>query len=404
MTTSPAPASSSAPASSRIASIDAYRGLVMLLMMAEVLELGEVAKALPHSSFWGFLAHHQTHVPWRGASLHDLIQPSFSLLVGVSLPFSIASRRARGQTTGRMLAHAAWRAVVLVLLGVFLRSIGRDQTYWTFEDTLSQIGLGYVPLFLVGRMPARWAWGVVGAILVGYAGAFAAYPSPGPDFDYVAVNVKPGDPEIAPPGTLAAHYNKNANLAWAFDRWFLNLFPREESFTHNRGGYATLSVIPTLATMLLGLIAGRWLREGPTDRVRIARLVSFGAAGIALALALDRAGLCPIVKRIWTPSWVLFSGGIAYLILAGFYVVIDGAGYKRWSWPLQVIGANSIAAYVLAHLSRDFITVAFWTHFGRHVFEPFGQAYEPLLAGIAVLAVQFALLAWMHRRRVFVRI
>src|SRR5262245_21779508 len=130
----------------RVAAIDAYRGLVMFLMMAEVLELARVRDALPGSDFWRLLAHHQTHVEWAGCTLHDMIQPSFSFLVGVSLPFSLASRRSRGQGFLRMAFHAAWRALLLVFLGVFLRSVGRDHTNFTFEDTLSQIGLGYLPL------------------------------------------------------------------------------------------------------------------------------------------------------------------------------------------------------------------------------------------------------------------
>src|SRR5262249_47226929 len=98
-----------APAKPRLGSIDAYRGLVMFLMMAEVLELRKVAHSLASTQFskvWDFLAHHQTHVEWAGCSLHDLIQPSFSFLVGVALPFSIASRLALGQSRLRMLAHA----------------------------------------------------------------------------------------------------------------------------------------------------------------------------------------------------------------------------------------------------------------------------------------------------------
>src|SRR5438067_5185999 len=131
------------PLPPRLASIDAYRGFVMFLMMAEVLHLGQVARRLPGSAFWSFLAHHQTHVEWIGCSLHDLIQPSFSFLVGVALPYSLANRLARGQSPRRMTLHAFWRALILVLLGVFLRSVGRGQTNWTFEDTLTQIGLGY---------------------------------------------------------------------------------------------------------------------------------------------------------------------------------------------------------------------------------------------------------------------
>src|ERR1051325_4844128 len=130
----------SSTTTTRLVSMDAYRGLVMLLIFGEVLRFCEVAKAVPTSAFWKFLCHHQSHVSWIGCSLHDLIQPSFSFLVGTALPFSIASRTARGQSFGRMTLHASWRALALILLGVFLRSTGRSQTYWTFEDTLSQIG------------------------------------------------------------------------------------------------------------------------------------------------------------------------------------------------------------------------------------------------------------------------
>src|ERR1700720_471869 len=93
----------STPAVARVGSVDAYRGFVMFLMMAEVLRLSQVARALPDSGFWRFLAYHQTHVEWAGCSLHDLIQPSFSFLVGVALPFSLASRAVRGQNRGIML-------------------------------------------------------------------------------------------------------------------------------------------------------------------------------------------------------------------------------------------------------------------------------------------------------------
>src|SRR5437016_13948248 len=143
------------PAPVRLSSLDTYRGLVMFLMMAEVLRLCRVSSALGQSAFWQFLCHHQTHVEWIGCSLHDLIQPSFSFLVGTALPFSVASRTARGQSRRRMVLHAWWRSLVLVLLGVFLRSVGRQQTYWTFADTLSQIGLGYGFLFLLGMRPRR---------------------------------------------------------------------------------------------------------------------------------------------------------------------------------------------------------------------------------------------------------
>ena len=124
-------------------SLDAYRGFVMFLMMAEVLHLARVSQSFPGNWFWSFLAYNQTHVDWAGCSLHDMIQPSFSFLVGVALPYSIASRMAKGATFGKLFLHALWRSALLIWLGVFLRSMHSPQTNYTFEDTLSQIGMGY---------------------------------------------------------------------------------------------------------------------------------------------------------------------------------------------------------------------------------------------------------------------
>jgi len=102
--------------------VDVYRGFVMFLMMAEVLQLARVARAYPESWFWSILAYNQTHVEWAGCSLHDLIQPSFSFLVGVALPYSIASRMTKGATFRQLFLHTLWRSILLTALGVFLRS------------------------------------------------------------------------------------------------------------------------------------------------------------------------------------------------------------------------------------------------------------------------------------------
>ena len=389
-------------APARLMSMDAYRGLVMFLMMAEVLHLGRVAAAHPESLFWRFLALHQSHVEWVGCTLHDLIQPSFSFLVGVALPFSLASRASRGQTAGRAWMHAAWRSLVLILLGVFLRSVGREETRWTFEDTLSQIGLGYLFLFALGGRSMRVILAALGLVLVGYWLAFLLYPLPPAGFDYAAVGVPPTWTQHA--SGLAAHFNKNSNLAWAFDTWFLNLFPRSTPFTHNGGGYSTLSFIPTLGTMILGLIAGRWLRAEMSARERLRRLLLAGAAGIAAGLLLHAVGLIPLVKRIWTPSWTLFSGGCCFLLLAGFYWLIDQRGWRRWAFPLVVIGMNSIAIYVLVHLIDGFLLEAVRTHFGKDAFSIFGESKASLVSGGYLLVVFWGMLYWMYRRKLFLRI
>jgi heparan-alpha-glucosaminide N-acetyltransferase len=386
----------------RLTSMDAYRGLVMLLIMGEVLHFCRVARALPESGFWKFLCHHQSHVSWIGCSLHDLIQPSFSFLVGVALPFSLASRKARGQSLGHMTLHAAGRALTLILLGVFLRSTDHSQTYWTFEDTLSQIGLGYLFLFLVGLRPVRDQWAAFLLLVIGYWAAFALYPLPGPDFDYAAVGV-PSTWQGLMQG-FPGHWNKNSNLAWAFDTWFLNLFPREKPFAFNDGGYATLSFIPTLATMILGLIAGGVLRSERPQRQKLRWLALAGVMALVIGSLLGVLGVCPVVKRIWTPSWVLFSGGWCLLILAGFYLVVDVLGYRAWTFPLVVVGMNSIAAYCSDHLFNDFISNNLTINLGTGVFGILGPPYEPLFHGAATLLVSWLLLYWLYRKKIFLRI
>lgn len=385
----------------RNGAVDAYRGFVMLLMMAEVLRFSEVAKAFPGNWFWRVLSYNQSHVEWAGCSLHDTIQPGFSFLVGVALPYSIASRIAKGKSFDNQLGHAIWRSLILIFLGFFLRSLYRTQTYFTFEDTLTQIGLGYVFLFLLGFAKEKWQWISLGVILFGYWLAWALYPSAGPGFDWQSVGV-PADWTHHYSGFMA-HWNKNANLGNAFDQWFLNLFPRTKPFVFNEGGYLTLSFIPTLGTMILGLIAGRWLRAA-APKIPFRRLCLAGAVGIAAGLLLHWAGICPVVKRIWTPGWTLFSGGICFLTLATFAWVIEEKGYRKWAYPLVVIGMNSIAAYLIAHLLPEFVSASFAIHFGQHAFEFAGSALGPMMQGCAMLLVYWLILFWMYRKKIFLRI
>ncbi len=387
----------------RVASVDVYRGFVMLLMMAEVLSLSTVSKALPGNAFWGFLSFNQSHVPWVWLSLHDMIQPSFTFLVGVALPFSIASRRSRGATTGSIIRHTLQRSLILIFLGIFLRSIHAGQTNFTFEDTLTQIGLGYTFLVIIGFYSQRVQLAALIIILVGYWLAFALYPLPGVDFDYSTAGVA-ADWQHNLHG-FAAHWNKNTNLAWAFDRWFLNLFPRKNPFLFNGGGYSTLSFIPTLGTMILGLFAGNALKAKTSKKEKLKFFVKAGLALIALGILLHVTGINPIVKRIWTPAWTIFSGGICFLFLAFFYGIIDLAGKKNWSFFLMVIGMNSIAAYVIADGGiSSFIDSSLHTHLGQNYDQLFGLPYATLVNGTLVLVLVWMILYWMYKKKLFIRI
>jgi predicted acyltransferase len=391
-----------APAIMRLSSLDALRGTVMALMLNEATRLHEVARAFPHSTFWAVIAYNTDHVDWQGCSLHDLIQPAFSFLVGAALPFSIASRKAKGQTFWEMLGHAVWRALVLIILGILLRSIRQSQTYFTFEDTLTQIGLGYVFLFLLGFTRVRTQVIVTVLILVCFWGAFALYPAPGPNFDYPHVGV-PANWEHNYTGFLS-HWNKNSNLSWAFDKWFLNLFPREEPFVYNTGGWSTLSFIPTLATMILGLITGEWLKTDKTKEKKLLGLVLGGASLMLLGLLCQWLGICPIVKRVWTSSYTLYSGGLVVLMLAGFYALLDWKGWRRWAFPLIVIGMNSIAIYVMSWTMEDFVRKGLETHLGGIMPALVSPVFLQSAYGLGVMLIFWGILFWMYRRKIFLRI
>jgi len=387
----------------RIASVDVYRGFVMLLMMAEVLSLQDVAKALPDSKFWQFIGFNQSHVSWTWLSLHDMIQPSFTFLVGVVLPYSIASRKNKGASFGNILSHTIKRSFILIFLGIFLRSMSSEQTNWTFEDTLTQIGLGYTFLVLISLYSQRIQIGLLVIILAAYWLAFALYPLPGADFDYTAAGVSANWEHNL--SGLAAHWNKNTNFAWAFDQWFMNLFPRENPFLFNGGGYSTLSFIPTLGTMVLGLLAGNILNSSVTASKKLNNFVLMGVCLILIGIILHVSGINPIVKRIWTPAWTIFSGGICFLFLAMFYGLIDMKDRKKGTFFLMVIGVNSIAAYVIADGGmRNVINDSLFIHLGRNFDQIIGPAYSILLSGGLVLFVEWLILYWMFKKKLFIKI
>jgi heparan-alpha-glucosaminide N-acetyltransferase len=386
----------------RVISLDVLRGIVMVLMLNEATHLHQVAESFPHSWFWGVIGFNTEHVPWQGCSLHDLIQPAFSFLVGAALPFSIASRKMKGQSLGKMVGHAAWRSFLLIALGIFLRSQWSNQTYFTFEDTLTQIGLGYVFLFLLGFTRVRTQVIVFLLILICFWAAFVMYPAPGPTFDYARVGV-PRNWEYNYTGFLS-HFNKNSNLSWAFDVWFLNLFPREQPFVFNEGGWSTLSFIPTLATMILGLLTGEWLKGDRSKEQKLGGLVIAGAGLVLLGLICEWVGICPIVKRVWTSAYTLYSGGLVILMLAGFYALIEWKGWRAWAFPLVVVGMNSIAIYVMSWTMEPFFLRSLRIHLGWLLDRVARPTFQPAVYGLGVMLIFWMILFWMYRRKLFLRI
>jgi heparan-alpha-glucosaminide N-acetyltransferase len=398
----PEPTAENAPPSRRLLSLDAYRGLVMLAMASAGLRLPEVLKRLPagapYRSLWEAAAAQVEHTTWRGCTFWDLIQPSFMFIVGVALPFSDARRRAQGQPWSQRFVHALGRSAILILLALFLGSQGKGQTDFSFVNVLAQIGLGYTFVFLILDRPPALQLVVALTILVAYWAFFAAHPLPS-HIDTAAAGIT-SEAETFP--GFAGHWGKNTNAAAAFDGWFLNRFPRpsDDPFRFNPGGYATLNFVPSIATMIFGVLAGGWLRGPRSGGAKVLGLVLAGAACLALGMALD-VSLCPVVKRIWTPSWVLFSTSWTCWLLALFYGVIDVRGHRSWAFPLVVVGVNSIAMYVMAQLLKGYTARTLKTHFGQHLFD---GTYGPLIESASVLFVFWLVCLWMDRNKIFVKI
>jgi len=337
-------------------------------------------------------------------------------MVGVAVPYSYGRREGEGQSPAAMLRHAAVRSVLLIAIAIFLISPWGSMTNFSFTTVLSQIGLGYVALVLLRGRGFRVQAAAAGLILAGTWCLFFFHPVPvpGPAFDRAAWDLPADWPLLE---GVAAHWNKNVNIAAAFDGWFLNLFPRPEPFDFEPGGYQTLNFIPSLATMIFGLMAGELLRSPRSGKGKLAALFLGGLVLLAAGLAAGWT-VCPIVKRIWTPSWALYSGGWVVWMLAALYGVIDIAGFRRWTFLFVVVGMNSIAMYCMVCVARGWIWDQLRIHFGwilqsepcasalRLTFGPggFDPVYLPIVECLSALAVLWLICWWMYRRRIFIRV
>jgi predicted acyltransferase len=241
------------------------------------------------------------------------------------------------------------------------------------------------------------------AILVGYWAWFAATPIPDFAFDYSTVGVPPEWLRDHGLSGFAAHWQKNTNAAARFDQWFLNLFPLPTPHTGHWTGLTTLNFIPSMGTMILGLVAGARLRD-----VRGGPLIhKFCVAGVVLVTSgwlMGELGICPVVKAVWTPSWVLLSGGLCFLLLTAFHAVVDVAGFRRSAFPLLVIGMNSLVAYSMAHLYSALAFNAIRQLFGARTFSFLGDGVAPAVYGAAVLIAYWLVLYALYKLRLFIRL
>ncbi len=487
----------------RLTSLDAYRGAIMVLLAASGFGIAQFSRlpieapvwhrpvatstglheataedAQARRDWWQPIGVNFEPPAWRsdfllqmvddpttksdwqrlGVSAWDLIQPAFMFMVGVAMPFSFRRRAAEGATGAGRFLHALLRAVILVLLGVFLATRTGEPTLWVFPNVLAQIGLGYFIVYLL--LGFRW-WVQAAAcaiILGGYwyfmqIGYWQLSGQPRPNGQYdsqsVGADAERGEVLIG----RFAPWSKNDNAAHYVDVRLLNaladpdgrameawrtriaegplsfgervqyfvrrtFFSNPKPFVFNSGGYQTLNFIPSMATMLIGVMCGGLLMSDATKARKLLLLVLAALLCLLLGRVLG-IYVCPIVKRIWTPSWALFSGGYVIALLALFYFLFDILPLRWLAFPLVIVGMNSMAMYMMGQLMRPFarekIVRPHLTGFIDCLLgtdpvrdgpayllrdDMFGRLIEPT----AILAVFWLIAFWMWRRRIFVRI
>jgi predicted acyltransferase len=271
-------------------------------------------------------------------------------------------------------------------------------------NVLTQIGLGYPFLFLLWGRSLRTHFIAAVALLLGVWALYGFYPHAGIDpvkgAPQVGVTAAWAQEHLAGVGPA---WHKNANIGHAIDTRILNWLPRREPFAFNSGGYASLNFLPSLATMLFGLMCGELLRSGRSPRRKLLTLIAAGIGGLALGIVISWVGI-PLVKRIWTPSWAVYSTGWCCLILAALYAIIDLRGWHKWSFPLIVVGMNSIAIYSMGMLLKGWTARTLQTHLGADVFKVLGPDNAPFVQATMVGLVFWLVCWWMYRRKIFLRI
>ena len=355
----------------RLLSIDALRGFDMFWIIGGGTLLSSLADVWPHP-ITQTIKEQLEHVEWQGFHFEDLIFPLFLFIVGVVLPFSTSRRRQQGQSSASIHLHIFKRALTIILLGLIFNNLLRfEWSQMRWPGVLQRIGLCY---FFAAIVVAHTRWRtqaiIVGAVLVLYW--VAAELIPVPDFGANAMTAE---------GCLSSYIDQR-------------LIPGKLYYGYgdNEG---LISTFPAVCTVLLGALAGHWLRSQRTGNRKAAGLALAGLACVATGYLWGL--VFPIIKLIWTSSYTLFSGGWCLLLLALFYWLIDVKGYRKWTFFFVVIGVNPITIYFLQRFV-NFGDIA--EFFLAGVVNNAGQV-APLVLPLGVLAVKWLLLWFLYRHKIF---
>jgi predicted acyltransferase len=333
---------------SRILSLDAFRGLTMILMLSEGLGLSHLGAG----SWFEAIGRQFDHEPWHGMRLWDMIQPAFMFIVGAAMPFSFAQR-----PQGRW-GHVLKRAFLLVLWGVIARIVQRGSLYVDLINVLAQIAFTYTLAYCVLGRGWKAQCGLGAGLLALHTALYISHNS-------------------------AAPWTRDANFGWWLDGVLLG--------THWGGGYATVNCLSSAANT----IAGLWAGSNLSDR---RRLLLTGIAAIALGLALSP--FIPVNKKIWTASFACVSLGLTLLLLVLFQWLVDNGRWKLGLPIVFAVGSNSILIYLLHEMLHR------WANQSIRIF------LAPLLSGdllrVATLVATLAIEVWIcwvfYRRRVFFKL
>jgi predicted acyltransferase len=314
------------------------------------------------------LARQFDHMEWEWITFWDLIQPAFMFMVGVAMPFAIAKRMEQGATQQELFWHVAARSLRLLLMSQILISIGRGKMIFQLTNVLAQIAITYFAAYVIMQLRFRIQVLIAVLILAGHWALFAAFP-----------------------GTEGPFYSRTTNIGAVIDRFV---------FGHdNPGHWVSINFITSTATTLFGVWTG-WLlasSRSPREKMRILAL----AAAACLAGGLLMHPWNPIVKRICTSSFTVYSTGWVLLMLLCFYWIVEVKQYRKWTFPLVVFGANSIFIYSIEMVLRGWLNRAVGTFTLN--FEWLGQ-FAPVAQSCAVLAVMWLLCYWLYQRKIFFKL
>jgi predicted acyltransferase len=379
--------SATAPASSRLMSLDLFRGLTIAGMIL-VNDPGN----------WSSVYAPLRHSEWNGWTPTDLVFPFFVFIVGVAMAFSFSSRLQRGDSRLNLFKHVLWRGVVLFAMGVFLNGFPThyDPAHLRIYGVLQRIAICYV-LTAMLELWGNWRsqLGVLFACLAGYWVLMRFVPVPGYGMPTHGIPLLDPDRNI---------------VAW-LDRKLL----MGHLYEHTRDPEGLLSDIPALATCLAGLLTGKWLR---TLRSGSAKAWGMAIAGVgAIAVGRTWHWWFPINKKLWTSSYVIFTAGLALVCLAVCYWISDVKQHRgAWTKPILVFGKNAIAAYFLSEaLAALMYAITFGTSSGSHVtllgylyshlFAPLASPVNAsLLYALAYVGVCWLVMAVLYRKGIFLKI